>query len=365
MILLLIAVVLLITVAVLFLNRDRWLLGFWGVTNPDVPIAQKTISSIPYNISPSSGFVVYKDSVLMYGKEGIKSINAKGKVEWQINNAMNAPFVSVNGDYILLADSGGKKIYIYKRDKLVQEAVMPYSVLNAKAGNSGNFVALLDEPYYHAMVTVRSAANEELFLYHLGSAYAIDADISKDGKRVVIATMDEKNNLRSGVLIFDIAQGSPRKTHSFEDVVLANVYYNTDNTVFVVADNKVMGLNVDGDVGWTYDYGGKTLKRAIEGENCITINLSGSGDSGSRVCQLASSGVEKLMLPIEYDCKFVGAVEKRLAHGHLGNVLVYDDTGRKLYTIASANHIRDIVIFNGGRRALCIGNTVVEVIELR
>ena len=352
-----------ILLVALMLFGEGGLLFGMGIHNSSKPIEEFVVHTVPCNVSAMSGFVPYKDDVLLCGRDGLKLINSRGETVWQVNIMLSNPFVSVSGDYILLSEYGGREVYIYNGGELVLMSRTQYSILNAKMEADGRFIVTTTEPYYCGMLMVKDLSDELLFGWHSGSAYIIDAALSGDGGTVAIATLGAQAPLTANVLLFDISGEEAKSTQVFENVIVSKLHYNADNTLTVLADDRLIGINTDGAISWTYSFG-DTLEEAEFYGDLVMLRLGGASYGTSRIVVAESDGTRRVEADSAERYKCVGIYGKRIVCASNDAIEINGAGGEWLYTVLPNKDVRDVTLFNNARSALVIGNTSVDVIDI-
>gem|GEM_PF-5515623 len=352
----------LLVVAVMLFGEEGLFFGM-GIHNSTKPIEEFTVYTIPCNVSAMSGFVPYKNGVLLCGRDGIKLINARGETEWQVSISLNNPFVSVEGDHILLAEYGGKEVYIYRDNTLILTSRTQYSIQKAKMETNGKFIVITTEPFYCGMAMVKNLSDELIFAWHSGSAYIIDAEMNDAGDQFAVATLGAQAPLTASVVLFDVSGDSVKAAQRFEDIVISNIHYSSDNILLALADDRIMGIYSNGDIGWTYEFG-DTLEEAEFYGNAALLRLGGANSGDSKLVVIESSGARRVELESAERYKSAGIYAKRIVYAYSGAININNADGEWLYTITPNKDVRDIVMFNNARSALVIGNTSVDVIDV-
>ena len=96
---------------------------------------------------PSSGttIVPFGNTFLSYSPDGIHCTNSKGTDVWSFPFTMQAPMVAVNGDYVAVADTNGRAIYIYDKTGLTGEISTNSPVQRICLSAGGVVAAVMDD----------------------------------------------------------------------------------------------------------------------------------------------------------------------------------------------------------------------------
>lgn len=361
-----IAVLALLVLTVFLVNRNiNFLDGFTGRQIRDIVLDQNTVSSISYSFDSGTGYIPYKKSVLVYGRDGVKSISANGDIEWEVSLSLNAPFVSVADSYILIADKGGRQVYILNRDKLVLTSKTQYAIINASITSNGDFVTVTDEPYYNGLVTVKNLRDEEVFMWHSGSGYVVDAVLSGDGRRLTVATVSTRGKIESGILFFNIFEPEPYRSYTYEDCVICKLYNNFDQTVLAVADDRLAGFNVKGEQSFLFDFADRVLEKVAHDLNGVTAVAFLRGTQGSPELNVVDSSRQIVEIQLQGKICYLSVNSGRLAYNDDKNIVIGDVSGKQLYKIKTDKDFKDLILFDDAKRALGVGGALLDVIAVK
>lgn len=74
--------------------------------------------------------------------------------------------------------------------KILLQTASAHNIINASVAADGRFVVVSDEPYYKGLVTVKDAKDNEVFVWHSGTAYIVDAVLGGDTDNLALATVN-------------------------------------------------------------------------------------------------------------------------------------------------------------------------------
>ena len=64
------------------------------------------------------GYLEHKGGIVKYSKDGAVAVNSKGNYLWNGSFEMTDPIADACGDYVVVADRGGKQIQIFNKKGL-------------------------------------------------------------------------------------------------------------------------------------------------------------------------------------------------------------------------------------------------------
>lgn len=329
---------------------------------------ENTLFEMPYTAGEKNVIKIQGKTAVLCTKEKILGISASGKTEWEVPVRLNNPLLSVCGDYILAADRGGKDLYLMNEGKVILQTTSAYTILNASVAADGRFVVVSDEPYFKGLVTVKDAKDSELFVWHSGNAYIIDAVLGADTGRLAVGVVNTAaggeagTKLSGGVLLFNLYETEPFQTHTFDGCLLTNVF-RADKGFLAVTDKNSVGIGADGAQTWTYDYGGQNLSKLCKSDALTVFALEQNGRKS--LAAIDNSGKERCQIGNVPNLSFISAEADRIAYNNGNNIIVSDSAGKELYSIQTAKSFTSFLLFDGARKAVGLTGTSLDILEIK
>lgn len=200
---------------------------------------------------PTTGATIlpYGTDFVSYSSDGIHCTNAKGQDIWSFSYVMQDPMVEVNGDYVAVADRGGRNIYIYDRTGMIGEISAPSPVQMLRMSAGGVVAAVLDDTnitpvylYYHDGTTIsyfRTTMSQ--------SGYPSAIGISDNGRLVGVSFLYVDNGrITSRVAFYNFGEVGKNETdnfvsgHEYPNELVPMVEFLDDDTAFAVGNDRMM-----------------------------------------------------------------------------------------------------------------------------
>ncbi len=310
-------------------------------------------------------FAAYKKEMLMIDAEGISALDKSGRGTFDIVHSSASPMVSVRGKYIMIADSFGKTVSTYEREKAVNQITTENEILCAKVNKNGYIVVATDELGFKGMVTLYDKNGSEIYKWHSGNGYIGAVDISSNNKIAVSQIVTDKETVRSRIIIIDYKSKNDPKTVAEIDGIVAEVKYRENGRLSVVSDKSFRELKKNGKTLYTIDFEGKIpLFFNIDNERNLVFTFD-SGLNSTIVESYSSRGKlrgsytsgEKIQaLDVNGECIV-------LAEG--GAVLRLDPKGHIKKRIELKKDIRELRIFSDRNRVVIFGGSGAEIIKTK
>ncbi len=263
-----------------------------------------------YIVSESSfiNFVYFGDNMLKYTKDGATYIDASGKTIWTESYEMRSPIVSVNGDFVAIADQQGNQIYICDTNGNTGVAKTQLPITKVAVSAKGVVAAIVEDSTASYVLYYRKDGESlgiNIKMLLSGDGYPVDIALSPDGTQIVMAvSYIENGQLKSKVVFYDFSEIGKNVENrflggfedDFEGAMVARVRYLNDNTVCVFSDKGISFISV---------------KNVIPDTNVITVP------------------VDDMIESIFYSDKYAGVVVDNTS-GNPSRIEVYDTDGKQV-----------------------------------
>ena len=140
--------------------------------------------------SSTASFYPFSEGVVKVSKDGASYIGKTGKPLWNQAFEMGEPVVSVNGDFMVIGEENGSKLFILSKEGPVGQGEAPLPIEKLSISAKGVVYALLKEED-GSFITVFSKEGKNLDIaiksVMSGDGYPIDFSVSKDGEELLVA----------------------------------------------------------------------------------------------------------------------------------------------------------------------------------
>jgi len=221
--------------------------------------AEKETNVIPYEHASNAGYISHNSNIIATRANYIAEFNRKGKIIWETATSITEPVTDASGDYIVLADEGGKGICLYYKNKLVYSIQAQNPILTVDVSASGDVAVTTEKEFYKGAVEVFNKNGRQVFSWNSGSEYVLNAAISEASRRLAIVLLNADNNVKTNIQFFDINKSTGYYTAAFENSAVLSAKF-IDNVLDVTADNCIAGLKLSGSTKWYNQYKENQLK---------------------------------------------------------------------------------------------------------
>lgn len=358
---------------VVVLGGGLYYFCFWGAWSyynggEDTSLEQDTKAELNLISSETHDFKTYGDLILSCDKNALSAYNAAGEMEWSINYAVKEPIVDVCGKYILIADRGGKSIYIIRNGKIILEYETQYNISNACVNKYGSFVTVTEEENFKNLVCLRDASGKEFFTWHSANSYVMDAAVSDDESTIMLTTMttqilpDGKREYTSGVKLFDVYAAKEIMSTEYENDIAVSVI-NSGSGYIVISGKSAVRYDEKGREKNRYDFEGKIGKMAFDEDRFAVVCIDNEYKNtlivfDSKLKVDAKKTIEHNVDSIDFDTGVISYIADDEIYMCKPNLDVrYRIKAQKLYT--------DIELFVRGKRAIVANESGAAVIKTK
>ncbi len=198
------------------------------------------------NVSNTS-YIDNSGNVVIYSKDGISSMDSKGKVLWNLTFEMQKPIVHRNGGIVAVCDYNGHIIYVIDTKGKVSEIDTNLPIRDFSVSKESLIAAILED-----------ASNSWVNLYDATGTLIVEAKatMSKTGYPLAVTLSGEvmgvsyfyvdSNTMKSSITYYNFGGVGENKadhivsSYDYKDAVVPLLQFMDEQTVFAVADNRLM-----------------------------------------------------------------------------------------------------------------------------
>ena len=341
-ILLFLAILLLLGLFILYDNRFnpsvyRAIAGFY---HKEITVTEN-VAFENENVPSSTAF---RNDLVYYSSSGLRSSSG-----WEYDLRFVNPKLQSSGGYLLAFDRGATEMAVFRNYKLAYSIKDTREIINAKVNRSGYTALVTKELGYRGKVTVYNKRGNEIYKFHSGEKYIMDADFSPDGKRMAVCMLDtSQDSFVSSVAFFNLKEDKPTVTYEDTQGSFTNVRYFSGNRVIAVGNKLTAGFDSSGQKVWDYEYHDAMLQSySMNSNKAIVLGLR---QHNQKIVILTADG--KIY---EYVCDTNAEVSKVDINENAVMAVTSRDVlflNRKGFFIASQSFNRDIKDIHIGRSGI-------------
>ena len=230
--------------------------GIFGNGNIDSRISNtfdQESKMVPFENAATSEIQNSRQGLIVAKSNHISLFDKKGRVLWESQTSVVNPILKAEGNYIVLAEKGGRRVCLFRDRELVFSVDAENDILNAELSSSGDVALVTKKEFYKNAICVYNKNGEQVFAWNSGADTIVSADISSSSRTIAASLVNTEERMKSYVMIFDINQKEANQNIEFTESVIFDTEF-VGETLNVTGDNRITGLSISGDVEWNQLY---------------------------------------------------------------------------------------------------------------
>lgn len=138
----------------------------------------------------SSSYVSFGSNVLKYSQDGASYINSDGEVVWSEAYEMRSPIVAVRGSNAAIAESKGRRIYLFDESGCQGQVETTLSITAMSVAENGMTAVLLEDGdvcYIDFFDKTGTRLDIEKKMWMGGEGYPISMELSPSGTQMILS----------------------------------------------------------------------------------------------------------------------------------------------------------------------------------
>lgn len=259
-------------------------------------------------------YLYFDGNILKFSRSGISEIDNEGKSLWNGGYEMKQPQVDTCGDYVVVADVGGKEVHVYNGEDEGTSFETNLPIVRAKVASQGVVAVLLEDKDSNVLNVYNPYAAADTLLVEIPTnvseeGYPLDFDISPDGKSVVTSHMVVKGSaLENKVSFYNFSEvGQDKNTlvggKSFGEETIAKIEFLDENRVILFTEKGyvVFGEMRQPEILLEKKFDDE-IKSIAYDENVVAVVTEKDGNpKNQKLFLYGSNGNEKMQREIAYE----------------------------------------------------------------
>ncbi len=323
------------------------------VTDDAVPIA--------LDGAANAEFAEYKGKIIAVNETKYRCFSQSGELIWELPLQMQDPQLTVRGKYVLINETGAKKVSLYDGKKLLFSESTEGNIITADVSENGDVTAVCEKEYFKGQVVVFNKSGKVIFAWDSGSYNILDAAISEK-RSLSISLLNTDEGADSFITCFNVNGKTKYKTENFKNSIIFDLEYSGEK-LNAFADNMCAGISSKGKVSWQYNFGGKILNKYSMEESGAKLLLFETGGTGE-ITVIGGSGKEYTPIKTEVMPDAVSIKADYISYNSGRDVIITDFNGKKMYRTSCDADVKDVYVLSS-KKAFCVYSTSVQFKKLK
>ena len=209
----------------------------------------EVMNTIDNVVESNTKYLSYGNSVIKYSRDGATALDKNGNLLWNGSYEMNQPIADVCGNYVVVADAGGKNLQLYDRTGAAGGITTIYNIVKAEVSSKG-VVAVLTEDEKNNYISIYDIDGTELADIKTNMAedgYPIDISLSEDGKKLITSYLSVKSGEPVGITTFynfgEVGQNWTDRTmgsYLFDNTIVPKIEFVNNEVVCVFKEDSFL-----------------------------------------------------------------------------------------------------------------------------
>lgn len=197
--------------------------------------------SVSVKNAASLNYAAYQRGVIRYGRDGVTAVDGKGKSLWSGSYEMANPKLDTCGESAVVADVGGKSLYIYKGGDTGVDFTVDYPIVQACVSSQGIVAVLMEENASNTIALYNPFDKSDKLLVEIPTnvedGYPVSLDLSSDGTSVVASYLCVTTGAaQSRVAFYNFSEvgkntNSLVGAHNYNDILISEVRFMDEDHV--------------------------------------------------------------------------------------------------------------------------------------
>ena len=333
------------------------------------------LNKIKRNDSNTAEYLNYNGNLLKYSRDGASAIDSSGNVLWNGGYEMERPQVDICGDYVAIADIGGKDFYVYNGSDSGTKMEMPLPIVKIRVAAQGVVAVLMQEEESNVINIYNPYSSANPLLVEVPTnisddGYPMDFDISDDGNSLVTSFLTVTNgtidNKASFYNFTDVGQDKNRLVggKKYGENMIFHVSFLSNDKVAIFTQD---GFSVFKDMKRPEEICAKTFDKEIKSiaydDESIAV-IENSNEDKLPLHIFDTSGHETVQTEIDYKYDSLELYEGELIFSSNQSCNIVRVNGREKFDFTYDRTIRFFLPTSKNGRYFLIDDNKIEQIKL-
>lgn len=315
-----------------------------------------------------------KDNLLLYNKDGMRCIDEKGKIIWDVTYQIQEPCVAVNGGTVAVAGYGEHLIHIMNEKGRIAEVDTNLPIRNLCVAEAGYVGAVLaDNDVY--WIYVYNSKGEEVTKARTTmdqSGYPLSVSLSSNAKLLAVSYLYlDAGTVQSNVAFYNLGEvgqnnsGQYMSSYIYHEIV-PEIHYLNDKTAMAVSSGRLMIYEGSEKPAVLKEiFLNDTVRGVYWGDENVVMVYNGGAEQGKYLMQVYNlAGEMTLEKGFDFEYKGITSENDIVTLYNDSEMLVYTLDGRERYYGSLGGNIHTVEPTSDKYKYMVLFDEVYKIIEL-
>lgn len=311
-------------------------------------------------------------ALIVYSKDGIRSIDKSGKVTWNMTYEMQSPMVRTSDNYVAVGDYNGHMVYLIDQKGTTYEVDTRLPLRDFAISADGVVAAILDDAN-NSWINLFSKTGEQIV--------EAKATMSKTGYPVAVTLSGEVmgvsyfyvdgETMRSSVTFYNFGGVGENTTdhivssYDYANAVVPIVEFLDNNTSFAVADNRLMFFEGEKKPTSSFDLlFEEEIQGVYYGDRYVgLVFYDRTGAHKYRLDVYNSSGAKQVTYGFDMDFKDIIIANEQILIYNDAQCKIVGSNGKEKYAGTFSEKVFYMSKTDSPRRFMVVRDNSIEVME--
>lgn len=319
------------------------------------------------------GYLEYKGAVIRYSKDGALAVDNKGNLLWNGSYEMADPVADTCGDYAVIADRGGKQLYIFNKKGLAGNLTMNYPIIKAEVARQGVVAVLMIEgdTSHVELYSKEGDLLGEKVTNIPKDGYPMDISLSDDGEKVAATYLSiNRGEIRNNILFLNYGEVGKNFTDRtagaqiYNDVIVPRITFLDNDTIcaFTEAGLIIFTMEEIAELAKEETVEGK-IKSIVHNENYAGLVLKEDGENAAKLLLYDLKGKRVLEMKTDFDYKSIYLSGDEIILFNDLSCVIYKTDGKEKFRYTFTTNISALYPINHLDRYFMVNPQ--EIIEIK
>ena len=331
-------------------------------------IPSKKLSTIDMEFGAGGRYymVTGNKDIIMHNNQGIKSVNKKGDVRWEVKRAATKPMTEVSGNYLLSADlDGNHTAILYKDGKVLNEFNLGSDIISAEVNKNGDVIIATSTSGYKGKITVFDKKGRERFIWNSGDGYITDVAIHENGRHIAVAQLTSTEaQAGSNIQFIDLNRKKVINTSKRSNTIISEILFSNDR-LLSVSDVEFCGYSKGGNLKFEVSFAGKKPgKYDISNNNLFSfVTIDNRGGEVLEIYNIR--GKLKGSYSSDSTINSIATCDEGVMLSTRRDILYVNKRGKLKKSVTSNHDIKSLGLFGDGKTVMALGSESADVVRMR
>lgn len=323
------------------------------------------LSSIDYVAKERPSFAVYNNMIIKCNVNGISAMNRNGNEQWSVSAIINKPVAKTGGQNVIVADIGGRQVFVVDDKGLKWEKSMEGDIINADINREGYVTVVHKREGYKGVVKVFTPGGKEIFERAIADSYVFYGNVMPSGETVIIQGIDASGIEAASHFEFTDLRGNPFAAIIPSEKRVYPFVFAFENDSFVLLDDTtIVYFDKNRNKMWENEYQKIYGAGIMNGEYIIAAVKDRQTEGVCDVVVMNKSGTVTSRYPLDEKVYGIDTYDDIAAVNTGREVYFINSRGNLFLTYSSISDITEVLFFNRNEAAL-VTNSNIEIIKIR